>query len=1023
MFQETPPELYQSIIENFRDGFWIADPAGHIVQVNQGYCLLSGYTKSELLTMQIGDLEASESPADTAVHMHKIMSNGHDRFETWHKRKDGRTFLVDATISYVAPHGFICFFRDITERRRSQDELKEQTLLLNESQRIARIASYKTDLITGEWSGSSMLDEILGVPPDFHRTLKSWAELIHPDDAPGVNAYLQNQVLEKGQPFNRRYRIIRPVNQSVRWVHGFGELQRNADGKIIGMIGTLQDVTDLKLTEEALVEREKEFRAMSEQAAVGVVRVDSHTGRFIWANRKFSSMLGYPHEELMKLTFQDVTHPDTRDEDSDRVRRLVRGDFREFTIDKRYVKKDGSVLWGNLSVSALWNPDEPPRHHLAIVQDITERKRAEEALRAASLYARGLLEASLDPLVTISPEGKITDVNQATELVTGLQRDILVGTDFSAYFTDPQKAKAGYQKVLLEGLVRDYPLTIRHQTGKETKVLYNAVSYLNESGTIQGVFAAARDITERERAAEALRENAAQLRRAQEIAHMGSWVWNVKTNTVTWSDEMYRIFGVDKDTFDGDLEAIVKKAIHPEDRKAVEASNESVAKFGKPIPLEYRVVRPDGTIRNVWGEAGDSIHDSDGSILSLSGIVLDITERKREEKDRERLLEQLNQSGKLEGLGTLASGIAHDFNNILSIIMGHTQRLKDQPTISSESAKSIDAIETSALRGTAVVRQLLTLARKDESVSKPVSLNDIASEMRSLLEATFPKTISVTVDLNADLPPVLADASQIHQVLLNLCVNARDAMQQGGRLTIATKKVGRDAVLADFPTANASEYVVMSVTDTGIGMDAETKRRIFEPFFTTKAVNKGTGLGLSLVWSVIQNHRGSIAVDSRPGHGTTFRLYFPVAEQTLEVPRNTEKKKGSPQGSETVLVIEDEPLLSELLGIYLSEAGYSVLSAKDGEEGVATFKEHRHEISLVLCDLGMPKLPGDEVFRQIREIDPNASVIIWSGFIDPHLRARLEAAGVAQIIQKPHVVSEMLGPIRAVLDKKKAKAP
>ncbi len=387
-------------------------------------------------------------------------------------------------------------------------------------------------------------------------------------------------------------------------------------------------------------------------------------------------------------------------------------------------------------------------------------------------------------------------------------------------------------------------------------------------------------------------------------------------------------------------------------------------------------------------------------------------------EEKRRLLEQqLVQAQKFESLGTLASGIAHDFNNILAIVMGHSSLLAERTAERQELAPSISAIRKAAERGAALVRQLLTFARKTESVFASVQLNELILDLVRLMRETFPKTITVVPRLQEGLPRVVADAAQLHQVFLNLCINSRDAMPEAGQLTIETSLVANSEIKTRIPAATAGEYVVVRFTDNGIGMDEETLRRAFDPFFTTKGPGKGTGLGLALAYSIIENHQGFIELESELGRGTTVIISLPVEEHAEESrPQSLSRASAVLGGSETVLVIEDEEMLLDLLNTILSERGYRVLTARDGEEGVAVYAQNQDAIAVVIADIGLPKLGGEEVFRRIQAIRPEAKVIIASGLLTPETLASLQQLGARHLFAKPYAPEEMLRKIRSVID-------
>ncbi|HUI28885.1 MAG TPA: PAS domain S-box protein [Candidatus Acidoferrales bacterium] len=444
---------------------------------------------------------------------------------------------------------------------------------------------------------------------------------------------------------------------------------------------------------------------------------------------------------------------------------------------------------------------------------------------------------------------------------------------------------------------------------------------------------------------------------------------------------------------------------------------------GEAASTEAKIRRKDGT--KVDTEFSNN-RVSIAGIIFMHTVARDITERKKaegtlrkEEEKRLQLERQLIQSQKFEELGALASGIAHDFNNILNVIMGHSSLLKDHISEPDRIARSIEAIEKASERGASVVKQLLTLARKNETVFESIRVNDVVAEICRLLQETLPKRIVVSTNLQRDLPSITADANQLHQIFMNLCVNARDAMPRGGTITISTSTIPSEKIDSKFPRAGEKEYLMVQVSDTGIGMSEEIKRRIFEPFFTTKAPGKGTGLGLALVYSIIENHHGMIEVESEPGRGTTFSIYFPVDER-----KDATSQGGSPSlaeitgGNETILVIEDEEMLRDLLNTILIAKGYSVLTASDGEEGVAVFKKYKGEISTVITDLGLPKLSGDDVVKQIKSVNPNSKIILSSGFLDEGSKAELLQAGAKCFILKPYKPAEVLQTVRRVIDAK-----
>jgi PAS domain S-box-containing protein len=399
---------------------------------------------------------------------------------------------------------------------------------------------------------------------------------------------------------------------------------------------------------------------------------------------------------------------------------------------------------------------------------------------------------------------------------------------------------------------------------------------------------------------------------------------------------------------------------------------------------------------------------AEGTLTDLQVYLFNDTKRKR-------LEQQLVQAQKMEGLGTLAGGIAHDFNNILAIILGYTNRLETMGS-KPEASGAIKIIKDAVERGAALVQQLLTSARQTEARFSALDLNALVRELENMLQATFPKMIGFELRLQPDLPLITADRSQIHQVVLNLCVNARDAMKDGGTLTLETAMMPGAELTELFTGAAAQNYACIRVRDTGSGMSKQVKSHIFEPFFTTKERGKGTGLGLSVVYGVVNNHRGFVQVESDPGAGTTFIVYLPVEHSTEEpgggsLGRIT-RKHNAPQ---TILLVEDEEMLRDLGVIILESEGYRVLAAKDGVEAVAIFEAHRDDIGLVVCDLGLPRLGGREAFLKMKESRPGVRAIVASGYLEPAIRSEMLKAGVLDTIQKPYDFNDLLTKIRSAI--------
>jgi two-component system cell cycle sensor histidine kinase/response regulator CckA len=375
-----------------------------------------------------------------------------------------------------------------------------------------------------------------------------------------------------------------------------------------------------------------------------------------------------------------------------------------------------------------------------------------------------------------------------------------------------------------------------------------------------------------------------------------------------------------------------------------------------------------------------------GEIVGVTGVSIDVTENKRAEEAKRKLDEQMAHLSKMEALGTLAGGISHDFNNILSIILTHATVL-DRHCTDAPLQRSIAAIKQAVDRGATISRQILTFAQRAEVRSGTVEVAQLLDDLRTLVTETFPRTVRLEITMDPDLPPIAGDAGQLQQALLNLCINARDAMPDGGLLSIESRRDG--------------EHVLIAVSDTGVGLDEETRRRIFEPFFTTKDKSKGMGLGLAMVYGIVRAHGAEVYVESEPGSGTTFRLRFPAAAaQALDGGVAARSSHG-----ERLLVIDDEIAILTGLEIQLTDEGYAVQTARSGPEALETFVEG---YDLVLMDLGMPEMGALELIDALRTLQPRVRIVAMTGYVDPDVHAGVRSAGVRHVLRKPFAAGELM---------------
>jgi len=551
---------------------------------------------------------------------------------------------------------------------------------------------------------------------------------------------------------------------------------------------------------------------------------------------------------------------------------------------------------------------------------------------------------------------------------------------------------------------------------------------------------------EAEKAQEALRESEERFRLMANSAPVMIWVSGTDKRCTWFNNKWLDFVGkcMEQEIGDGWLDNV-----HPDDRNRMTQMYANSFDAREPFSMEYRLRRADGEYRWIVDD-GVPRHQANGAFLGYIGSVFDLTERKKAEEDLKRFAEELEsrvaerteelqaanaallrdieerkkleaqlvQSQKMESIGTLAGGIAHDFNNILNIISGYMFLLTESRGQAEQMEESVGVINETVQRGSALVQQLLTLGQKSRGTRYVLlNINTVAEGLLKIVKETFQKTIELTFSLDPNLPAILGDKTQIEQVLLNIFVNARDAMPTGGTLVLKTCSV--DGASLQFGLATAGPYVCLEVIDSGIGMDESTRIRIFEPFFSTKETAQRAGLGLSVVYGIIKNHQGYIDVESQPGCGTVFRIYIPAASASDFIIEDRAQEVWSCvdgfSEQATILVIEDELAALSVLTKVLSSRGFKILTASDGESAVEIFGQYTEVVDIVLLDMGLPKMSGKDVLIRIKAIKPSVKIVIASGYFESDLQADIAQDNVAAYIQKPYMLDNVIEVLRRVI--------
>ena len=632
---------------------------------------------------------------------------------------------------------------------------------------------------------------------------------------------------------------------------------------------------------------------------------------------------------------------------------------------------------------------------------ISKRKRTEKRLREYERVVEGLE----DMIVVIDREFRVIIANRAYLNYRSMEREEVVG-----HLVREVMGKEIFEKVVkaklqecFNGNVVKYELRIPYPK-LGPRDLFVSYFPIESDDLVTGAACVLRDVTERKQMEQVDREWHKRLELAERAGlRIGLWDWDMAANTVIWSDETYRQFGFTRDTFSGRVEDAVKR-IHPEDLPKVMEAIQDARAGSAEYSAQYRLVRQDGSL--CWIDAHGVIPGSGST--HMIGIGIDITAR-------QKLEQQFRQAQKMEAVGRLAGGIAHDFNNLLMVMRTYTEMLQDRLPEHDILRKNTEEVIKAVDRAAGLTGQMLAFSRKQILSPVILDLNALIAETVKMLKRVIGEDIEIRVDAEESLWTIKADPDQIVQVLMNLCVNARDAMPQGGILTISTgNDTVEEGIIGPRSFVSSGEYVKLSVTDTGIGMSHDIQEEIFEPFFSTKECGKGTGLGLSTVYGIVKQSGGYVWVDSEPGEGACFTVYLPRAKGTIS--RNASAKAGrSARGTETLLVVEDESALRESICRFLRSLGYTVLEAGSGQQALDVANQIDGHVDLLVTDIVMPKMNGRELSQTIGKLCPGLKTIYMSGYTDDEvLRHGIHERGVT-FLQKPFSMGTLAGKAREAL--------
>jgi two-component system cell cycle sensor histidine kinase/response regulator CckA len=761
----------------------------------------------------------------------------------------------------------------------------------------------------------------------------------------------------------------------------------------------------LAIAQTALRESEDRYRRILETTEEGIWLTDG-TGSTTFVNRSMAAMLGCPDGECIGKTHNDFLDADGRL----RFAQYLAGPESE-VVDLMFTSLDGQHTWTQVRTVPDPARDGTPNGMMTMVTDVSPRREAALALRQERDRAQQYLDTADVVLLALDLEGRITLINRYACRLLGRRAESLIGQRWVELCT-PERLHEELNRRLVDILGGGETVSqnaILTAAGEERLIEWRNTLQRDDNGAVSGSFSSGTDITDQARAIEALSAAEERMRFTLRSTNIGIWDLNYTSGVLRWSEILEAQYGYAPGTFPETFEAF-SNSLHPEDRVATLAVIAETTSTGGEFAVRHRIVRPDGTVRFISG-AGRVIVDEAGRPLRAVGISQDVTER-------EELERQYQHSQKMEAIGQLAGGIAHDFNNILSVILGCGEMLFADLDELEPARGDVSEIVRAARRAADLTRQLLMFSRKQVIAPRVLDLADVTREMSGMLRRVVGEDVALHFVHESVPGCVRADLSSVEQVILNLVVNARDAMPTGGEITVTTGHTRIDGSVTAPSTIRGlpyGSYMVLSVRDTGVGMDEATQRRVFEPFFTTKPVGKGTGLGLSTVFGIVHQNLGGVSVMSAPGKGAMFTVYLPEVNASPEAP-SAPRSVVNARGKETILLVEDEDQVRAVAKTILERGGYRVIEMRSPADALMHCQHGETRFDLLLTDVVMPLMSGPELARRIVAIRPHVKVLCMSGYTDDSIVRHGVLEGETAFLHKPFTPDTLRRKVREVLD-------
>ena len=1023
---ENERAYLSAVIDNIEEAIVICDAEGRIARFNEMARRLHGLPEQPIPPDQwaqhydlyqedrVTPLPTEEIPLFRALQGESVL-NAEIVVAPKHSRPyslvcNGRA-LTDETGKIT---GAVVAMHDITERKQAEKELAKNKIFLE-------------SIFNSIQDGLSILDSELNIKytnPIMEQWYAENMPLVgqkcyacyHNNDKP-CNPCPTLRCFESGETESDYVPGL--PGSPVEWIELFSHPMKDTETReIIGAIEFVRDITERMKMERHLKESKERLDLALRGTNTGLWDWNVQTGEVIF-NEQWAEILGYRLEELEPIsiqTWENLCHPDDLEVSNNKLEQHFSGKTDFYECEARMKHKNGSWVYimdrGKVS---QWDNDKEPLRMTGVHIDLTERKQKEAALRQSENYYRAIFETSATAMFILEEDTTISHVNSNFEELLGYSKQEVEGNKSWTEFIHADDV----------GWMKRYHYLRRHDTRaaplnyefrffvRNGELRHGYLSVDMIADTTQSV-ASIIDITERKQVEQQLRENEEKYRMLVENLNEVIYTIDEKGRITYVSPSVESASGYTPS------ELLGKQFIdfvHPDDREGRLKPFHRILS-GIDEPSEYRYVTKDNQV--IWVRTTARPLQKEGRITGLQGVLVDITERKKAEQERDRLQAQLRQSQKMEAIGALAGGIAHDFNNILSSVLGYTELSIDEVEKGSLLHQNLSQVLTAGNRAKDLVKQILAFGRKEEQEFTPTPIVPLVKEALKMLRSTFPSFIEIRENISIEQAIVYADPTQLHQVIVNLATNAKQAMSdEGGLLEVSVETASFDEnIEKKYPDLAPGNYVRITVNDTGNGISEQYIDKIFDPYFTTSETGTGTGLGLSVVHGIVKAHKGHITVYSELGQGTTFHVYLPLAEQEQSRAASTvQGGEALPPGTESVLIVDDEKPIVEIQQQILEGLGYRVTPRTSSVEALEAFRANPDKFDIVITDMTMPDMTGNRLALKIKEIRSDVPVILCTGFSEKIDDQKKGEMGIEGLMLKPVARTELAETVRKILDK------